>query len=58
MLLDIAKVSQMLGVSVPTAWRYVREKPEFPQGVKLSRRCRRWTEAEIMGFVEKQRQPA
>lgn len=33
-----------------TVWRWQRERPDFPRGVKLSRNCTRWKVSEITAW--------
>lgn len=32
--------SDILGIGVSTFWRWVKERPDMPQGILLSPRCR------------------
>ncbi len=42
-----AQAAKKLGISVPTLWRYCREKPNFPKPRKLSARVTVFDDAEL-----------
>ena len=51
--LRISDVEEMTGLSVPTIYRYVKERG-FPKGIKLSPGAVRWPEAEVVEWMESQ----
>lgn len=52
-LIDIYDVADRMGVSIRTAWRIIQKYSDFPQKIKLGRRCSRWDEKEVDEWIEK-----
>jgi predicted DNA-binding transcriptional regulator AlpA len=50
--ISVKQVSDILGIGVSTAWFWQNNKPDFPQAIKFSTRCTRWSLAEINSFAE------
>lgn len=50
--ISVKQVSAILGIGVSTAWLWQNNKPDFPQGIKLSPRCTRWSLAEVNSFAD------
>lgn len=48
-----AKAAEKLGISVPTLYRYIREKSDFPKLHKLSDRVSFLDESELDAFIAK-----
>ena len=46
----------ILGVSLPTLWRYSKE-PDFPRKVVLGRRVTGYRSDELEAFIEKNKEP-
>lgn len=44
----------LLGIALPTFWRWVREKDGFPKGRSLSARCRVFDEDELLRWRDAQ----
>ena len=52
-LLQIATVKHQTGLSPATIWRKVAAK-EFPQPVRLGKRCTRWKAADVRAWISAQ----
>ena len=44
--------AELLGVSLPTFWRWAAEKQDFPKGRRLSARCTVFDTAELIAWRE------
>ena len=42
--------AELLGVSLPTFWRWAAEKQDFPKGRRLSRRCTVFAPEELIAW--------
>ena len=40
--LTVRQAAARLAVSVPTVWRWARERPDFPKPQRLGPNCTRW----------------
>lgn len=40
--LTVRQAAARLAVSVPTVWRWARERPDFPKPCRLGPNCTRW----------------
>lgn len=40
--LTVRQAAARLAVSVPTVWRWARERPDFPKPHRLGPNCTRW----------------
>lgn len=47
------KMAEMMGVSVPTIWRWAKAG-QLPKPVKLSPGCTRWRESDLNDWMERQ----
>lgn len=47
--------ASLLGVSVPTVWRWVRVDPTFPRKILLSPRVAVWNAEELRAWAEARR---
>ncbi|MCH8491133.1 MAG: AlpA family phage regulatory protein [Oceanicaulis sp.] len=45
--LTVRQVASRLAVSVPTVWRWTRERTDFPQPHRLGPSCTRWRLADL-----------
>jgi predicted DNA-binding transcriptional regulator AlpA len=50
--ISVKQVSDILGIGVSTAWLWKNNKPAFPQPIKLSTRCTRWSLSEVHSFAD------
>lgn len=50
-ILRVHEVARMCGVSVPTVWRWVRSRNDFPKPRKLGPRTTGWRASEVMAFL-------
>ena len=48
--------AEFLGISVPTLWRWAKNRPDFPQPIRLSARCTVFDSAQLHEWRESQRQ--
>lgn len=46
-------ITERLGISVSTLDRLRREDPEFPKGIKISKRAVRFSEKKVKEWIEK-----
>ena len=46
-----AQAAEKLGISVPTLWRWARERHDFPKPSKLGERVTIFDESELDAFV-------
>lgn len=49
------EVAELLGISVPTVWRWVK-RPDFPPPIRMSSRVTCWTVGEILAWRDAQTQ--
>ncbi len=54
-LLDSGQAAKYLTVSKATFFRLLRKLPDFPRGVRVAGRARRWTVRELDDFLESRR---
>lgn len=45
-----ARGAEILGVSLPTFWRYAKQFPDFPRPCRLSARCTVFDEASLVAW--------
>lgn len=45
-----ARAAKLLGISLPTFWRYLRVNPDFPRPRRLSARCTVFDESELIAW--------
>jgi predicted DNA-binding transcriptional regulator AlpA len=50
-IMRIPKVAEVLGVSVPTVWRWARENQYFPKGRRIGPRTTAWLVGEVRDFI-------
>lgn len=55
-LVRVFELSQMFSVSRSTIWRWVKEKPGFPQPKKISQGVTVWFSEEVQGWLNNQKQ--
>jgi len=48
--LSVGAVAKRLNISVPTVWRWSRERPEFPRPRKFGARVSRWLLEDLIAF--------
>jgi len=41
------KAAALLGIAVPTLWRWTKNRPDFPKPIKLSARVTVWDAAQL-----------
>ena len=46
--------AEMLGISVPTLYRWIKEKPDFPRPRQLSARCTVLDQEELVAWRDAQ----
>ncbi len=46
-----AEVAIILGIGKSTVWRWVKEKPDFPQPRREGRRCTFWLRSEVEAYA-------
>ena len=46
-----AEVAIILGIGKSTVWRWVKEKPDFPQPRRDGRRCTFWLRSEVEAYA-------
>lgn len=51
-LICAKRVAKILNINVRTVWKFLRNKPGFPQPVKRFPRYTRWDEGAIRRWVE------
>lgn len=44
------EAAAMLGIGVATLWRWQKEKPGFPQSIRLSARCTVFSEKDLLNW--------
>lgn len=44
------QAATLLGISLPTFWRWVASKPDFPKARRLSARCTVFDTAELLAW--------
>ena len=49
-LVDIGVVTAILGVSVPTIWRWTKNAA-FPGPLRIGKNCTRWRVGDIRGYL-------
>lgn len=58
-MLDTAQIATMLGMTREYVTDRLTKRPDFPKPrIALSRKMKRWAEADIRQWMEKQAQPA
>ena len=45
-----ARAAEILGVSLPTLWRYLKQHDDFPRAMRLSARCTVFDEASLIAW--------
>ncbi|MBK6008812.1 AlpA family phage regulatory protein [Ramlibacter ginsenosidimutans] len=55
--LRAAQAAPFLGISLPTFWRWVREKPDFPKPIRLSPRCTVFDADALLAWRDARAQP-
>lgn len=55
-LVRVFELSQMFSVSRSTIWRWVKEKPGFPQPKKISQGVTVWFAEEVQEWLNNQKQ--
>ena len=48
--LSVTEVATRLNISVPTVWRWTRERSDFPRPKKFGTRVSRWLLADLIAF--------
>lgn len=48
----LPRVREIIGVSAPTVWRYVKNDPSFPKPFHLSPAVTCWDEDELFAWLE------
>ena len=48
--LKVSDVARRLDISVPTVWRWTKERPDFPRPKKFGVRVSRWLLADLIAF--------
>lgn len=43
----------LLGISLPTYWRWIKSRPDFPRVIRLSARCTVQDEGELLAWRDK-----
>lgn len=56
-LIPIREVSSLVGLRDSAIYNRIRAK-RFPEPVRLSQRCSRWSRAAVLGWVEAQKEAA
>lgn len=46
--------ADFLGISLPTLWRWIKERPDFPRPIRLSARCTVIDQAELIAWRDAQ----
>lgn len=50
--LDVHAVAEMVGVSAPTIWRWVKNLEGFPKPIRISTGTTRWRQSDLAAFVQ------
>ena len=45
------EAARLLGIGVSTLWRWVKERPGFPQPRREGRRCTYWLRSEVEAYA-------
>jgi prophage regulatory protein len=48
------QAAELLGISVPTLWRWLKNRADFPRGRKLSARCTVFNQDELTAWRDAQ----
>ena len=48
--LRMQKAADFLGISLPTLWRWIKERPDFPRPIRLSANCTVIDQAELFAW--------
>ncbi|MCC4115342.1 AlpA family phage regulatory protein [Aromatoleum toluclasticum] len=48
------QAAEFLGISIPTFWRWIKERPDFPRPIRLSARCTVVDQAELIAWRDAQ----
>lgn len=48
------QAADLLGISRPTLWRWIKERPDFPKPIRLSSRCTVIDQAELIAWRDAQ----
>lgn len=54
-LLKAKEAAEILGLVANTLWKKAAADPTFPRPIKLSARCTRWDEAEVIAWIDSKR---
>jgi len=52
-LMKVSEVAKMLSMSLRATYRFIRETEDFPEGINLGVRMKRWKRSEILEWIEK-----
>lgn len=50
-LIDCREVSDQLGTSTTSVWRWCHSRPGFPQPIKVGPLSTRWKQSEVSAYV-------
>lgn len=48
------QAAEFLGISIPTFWRWIKERPDFPRPIRLSARCTVVDQGELIAWRDAQ----
>ena len=52
-LMKARDVAEMLSMSLQATYRFIRETEDFPEGINLGVRIKRWKRSEVLEWIEK-----
>ena len=52
-LMRVQDIADMLSMSLQATYRFIKETEDFPEGINLGVRKKRWKRSEILEWIEK-----
>ena len=52
-LMKVREVAEMLSMSLQATYRFISRTEDFPEGINLGVRTKRWKRSEILEWIDK-----
>ena len=52
-LMKVSEIAKMLSMSLRSTYRFISKAEDFPEGINLGVRMKRWKRSEILEWIEK-----